>query len=50
MLCIAMIPDGDYAIVIGWGASRMKIVKGQATRNMEDALQVLTVKGFIEIF
>jgi hypothetical protein len=46
----ALIAVGDYAIVIGWGVSRMKIVKGQAMRNMEDTLQVLTVKDFIEIF
>jgi hypothetical protein len=40
-----LIAAGESAIVIGWGTSRINIVKGQAMHNIEDVLQVLPVKG-----
>ncbi len=46
----ALIAAGESAIAIGWGTSRINIVKGQAMHNIEDALQVLPVKGLQRYF
>ncbi len=38
---------GTKAILIGWGASRVQIVKGQVRRNKEDRLQVISMTGVL---
>ena len=45
-----MFAAGTPAIMIGWGASRVRLVKGEVKRNREDKLQVLPMTGFVKMF
>ena len=45
-----MFAAGTPAIMIGWGASRVQLVKGEVRRNREDKLQVLPMTGFVNMF